>query len=127
MNILNISRWVAGVIMLQTLFFKFTAAPESVYIFSTVGIEPWGRIGTGMLELVAAALLFYRPTAWLGAGLGLGLMLGAIATHFVFIGIEVQGDHGKLFGLAIVTLICCILVLYKEKARIAAFVNSILK
>ena len=53
---------IAAVILLQTLFFKFTAAKESVYIFRTLGLEPWGRIGTGMVELIAAILLLVPST-----------------------------------------------------------------
>ena len=44
-------RLIVAVILLQTLFFKFSAAKESVYIFSTLGMEPWGRIGSGVFEL----------------------------------------------------------------------------
>ena len=72
-----ICRIAAAVILLQTLFFKFTGAPESVYIFSKVGLEPWGRIGSGVAELIAAILILFPPTTWLGAGLALAVMAGA--------------------------------------------------
>ena len=92
----NILKWalkiIAAIILLQTLYFKFTGAPESVYIFTTLGIEPWGRIGSGVAELIASILLFIPRTTWLGAGLALGTMLGAIGSHLVKLGIEVQGD-----------------------------------
>ena len=95
---------IAAVILAQTLYFKLTAAPESVYIFSTLGMEPWGRIGTALVELVAVFLLLVPRTAVLGAILALGVMGGAIASHLTKLGIEVQGDGGLLFGLAIAVM-----------------------
>src|SRR6266487_4655330 len=92
-------RIAAAIILLQTLFFKFTAAPESVYIFTKVGAEPWGRIGSGIIELFAAVLLLIPRTVWAGALLALGVMLGAIVSHLTVLGIEVQGDKGLLFAL----------------------------
>ena len=97
--------------MLQTLYFKFTAQPESVYIFSQVGIEPWGRIGTGVAELVASILLFIPRTIVLGAIMAIGIMLGAIATHLFILGIQVQGDGGQLFAYAMIVLISSVTVL----------------
>jgi uncharacterized membrane protein YphA (DoxX/SURF4 family) len=91
---------VAG-ILLQTLYFKFTAAPESVYIFSTLGMEPWGRIGSGVAELLAAILLLVPATAAFGALVAVGVISGAIFFHLTKLGIEVQGDGGLLFGLAL--------------------------
>lgn len=88
-----ILRLVAAVIMLQTLFFKFTAAEESVYIFSTLGIEPWGRIGTGVIELIASVLLLIPSTTAFGALLGVGVMSGALMSHLTKLGIVVQGDQ----------------------------------
>src|SRR3569832_1720442 len=94
-------RLVAAVILLQTLFFKFSASPESVYIFTKVGMEPWGRIGSGVVELIASLLiLFPRTTAW-GAGMAIGTMSGAIFFHLTKLGIDVQGDGGQLFYMAI--------------------------
>src|SRR5271170_5728976 len=87
-----ITRLLAALILLQTLFFKFSASPESVYIFTTVGMEPWGRIGVGVLELVASVLILISVTSWLGAVLALGLMAGAIGMHLTLLGIEVQED-----------------------------------
>lgn len=113
-----ICRIIAAAILLQTLFFKFTAAPESVYIFTTVGIEPWGRIGSGVAELMAAILLFVPGAAWLGAGLALGVMAGAIMSHLTVLGIDVQGDGGLLFGLALVVTATCAVVLWLDRARI---------
>jgi uncharacterized membrane protein YphA (DoxX/SURF4 family) len=94
-------RLTAAAILLQTLFFKFTAAPESVYIFTKVGAEPWGRIGSGVIELIAAVLILIPRTTWLGALVALGVMAGAIVSHLTLLGIEVQDDKGLLFALAL--------------------------
>jgi putative oxidoreductase len=101
-----IVRLVAAGVLLQTLYFKFTGAPESVYIFTTLGMEPWGRVGSGVAELIASALLLWTGTAGFGGVLAAGLMAGAIVTHVTKLGIEVQGDGGLLFGLAWVVLAC---------------------
>jgi putative oxidoreductase len=98
------------VILLQTLYFKFTGHPESVELFSKLGVEPWGRIGTGVIELVTGILLLIPATAFVGGFLGMGLMLGAIASHLLVIGIESKGDGGQLFTLAIVVLILSIII-----------------
>lgn len=97
-------RGIAALIMLQTLFFKFTAAPESVYIFSTLGIEPWGRIGSGVMELIASALILIPRTTAAGALLAMGIMGGAILSHIFFLGISIQGDGGQLFIYALLVL-----------------------
>jgi hypothetical protein len=91
---------VVAAILAQTLFFKFTAAPESVYIFSKLGLEPAGRIGSGVAELVAVVLLLTPATVVLGALVAIGVIAGALASHLGPLGIEVQGDGGLLFALA---------------------------
>ena len=105
-------RLVAAAILLQTLFFKFTAAPESVYIFSKVGsgiglpfLEPWGRIGSGVVELVASIFLLWPALSWLGSVIAIAVTAGAIVFHLTVLGIEVQGDHGLLFVLAWIVVI----------------------
>ena len=95
-------RAVVAVILLQTLYFKFSGAPESVYILKTVGQEPWGRYGSGVVELIAAILLFVPAMVPVGAGLALGVMSGAILFHLTKLGIVVQDDGGLLFGLALI-------------------------
>jgi putative oxidoreductase len=100
-------RLIAAFIMIQSLFFKFSGAEESIYIFSKLGMEPWGRIGTGIIELFASALLLIPRTTWLGAIAGIGTMSGAIFFHLTTLGIEVQGDNGQLFIYAVITLVCC--------------------
>ncbi|QOV89545.1 DoxX family protein [Humisphaera borealis] len=108
---------VVAVILAQTLFFKFSGAEESVYIFKTLGLEPWGRIGSGIAELIAVILLLYPRTTTIGAILALGVICGAIMSHLTKRGIEVQGDGGLLFGLAIVVFVgsLAILVIRREQ------------
>src|SRR6266849_3654392 len=113
-----VCRVVAAIILLQTLFFKFTAAPESVYIFTKVGAEPWGRIGSGVVELIAAVLLLTPRFVWAGAILALGVMAGAIVSHLTLLGIEVQGDKGLLFALALAVFVTSGVVLYLHRTQI---------
>jgi DoxX-like family len=128
MKILSLlAKIIAAIIMLQTLYFKFTAQPESVYIFSTLGIEPFGRIGSGIAELIASILLLVPRTSWIGAIMGIGVMAGAIASHLTILGIEVQDDGGQLFGMALVTFLCCAFVLLYERSKMLSFVSTILK
>jgi hypothetical protein len=114
--------WLAqltvAVILLQTLFFKFTAAEESVYIFSTIHAEPWGRIGSGVVELVASILLLVPAYAPFGALLAMASMAGAIATHLTILGIEVKGDGGLLFGLALVAFAGSAVVLLVRRGQL---------
>jgi uncharacterized membrane protein YphA (DoxX/SURF4 family) len=113
-----ILRVIAAGILLQTLFFKFTASPESVYIFSKVGMEPWGRIGTGILELIASILLLIPRTTGFGAALGLGLMAGALMFHFTLLGIEVQHDSGLLFIYAVLVFGSCLVLAVLHRSQI---------
>lgn len=113
-----ILRLIAAVIMLQTLFFKFTASPESVYIFSTIGMEPWGRIGVGVQELIASVLLLIPRTTAFGAVLGAGLMAGALLFHVAVLGIEVQGDSGLLFTYALLVFVSCLILAISYRAQI---------
>jgi len=100
-----ILRVLAAVILLQTLFFKFSGAEESVYIFSTLGMEPWGRIGTGVVELIASVLILIPRTTAFGAVLAVGTMSGALFFHLTRLGIEVRGDHGQLFIYALLVFV----------------------
>jgi uncharacterized membrane protein YphA (DoxX/SURF4 family) len=109
-------RVLAALIMLQTLYFKFTAHPQSVHLFTELGMEPWGRIGTGVFELIASVLILYpRTTGW-GALLGLGLMSGAIFFHLTKLGIKFDGDYG-LFTYAAVAFVCCaaLFILFRKQ------------
>lgn len=113
-----IVRLTAAAILAQTLFFKFSGAAESRYIFTRVGAEPWGRIGSGVVELIAAILLLTPRFNWLGAGLALGVMAGAIASHLTILGIEVQGDKGLLFALAITVFVTCAVTLFLHRREL---------
>lgn len=114
----TVLRFTAAIILLQTLAYKFTAHPDSVHIFSTLGLEPYGRVGIGVLELIAGGLLAYGRFSYLGAVLSLGLMSGAIFSHLAMLGIEVNGDGGSLFTLAVITFICSAGVLYLQRAQL---------
>ncbi|MDB6019560.1 MAG: DoxX family protein [Pedosphaera sp.] len=114
---------IAAAILLQTLFFKFTGAEESVYIFRTLGVEPWGRIGSGVMELIASALLLIPGTVTWGALLSLGVMSGAIFSHLTKLGIIVQNDGGLLFALAVTVFGCSALVLFFRREQIP-FIGS---
>ena len=107
---------LAAGILLQTLFFKFSGAEESVYIFSTLGAEPAGRIGSGIVELIASVLLLVPSTVAFGAALAIGLMSGAIASHLMVLGIVVKDDGGLLFGLAVTVFVSSAVVLYLRRA-----------
>ena len=111
---------IVAVILLQTLFFKFSAAKESVYIFSTLGIEPWGRIGSGIFELVASILLLIPSTLNLGAAMPLAATGSAILFHLARLGIALTavGDHGELFALAIVVTVCSLAVLLLHRQEL---------
>jgi uncharacterized membrane protein YphA (DoxX/SURF4 family) len=100
-------RILAAVILLQTLYFKFTAQPESVELFTILGMEPWGRIGTGIAELIASILILVPRTSLLGAFMGLGLMSGAIFFHLTKLGVNFGGDV-ILFAFAVITFTCCL-------------------
>ena len=118
---------VVAVILLQTLFFKFTGAPESVYIFSKLGAEPWGRIASGVFELIAAALLLVPRTVAVGALMSLGVISGAIFSHLTRLGVALTevGDRGELFALAVVVFSGSAAVLYIRRRELP-FVGAVL-
>lgn len=115
---------IAAVILGQTLFFKFSGAPESVYIFSKLGVEPWGRYLAGSTEIIAVILLLTRRLAVAGAALALGVMAGAIASHLGPLGIVVQDDGGLLFGLALAVTACAAGTLLLRRAEARAIVSK---
>ena len=113
-----IIKLIAVIILVQTLYFKFTGAEESVYIFTKLGIEPFGRIGSGIVELIASIFILIPRTTLLGALLGAGTMLGAIFSHLFVLGIIVKNDKGELFVLAIITLLCCTVLIIQNRNKI---------
>jgi uncharacterized membrane protein YphA (DoxX/SURF4 family) len=127
----NIISWIlriaAAAILLQTLYFKFTGHAESVELFTKLGVEPWGRIGTGIIELITGIVLLIPATAFIGAILGIGLMFGAILSHLTVIGIESKGDGGQLFMLAIIVMVLCIIISVMHKQQGVNLINKLLK
>jgi len=123
-KVLKIFDWtvriVVAVILLQTLFFKFTGAKESVYIFTTLGAEPWGRVGSGVVELIASILILIPRTAAFGAILVFGTACGAIFAHLTSLGFTIPAvdDRGELFGLAATIFLGSLVVLYLRRREI---------
>jgi hypothetical protein len=128
---LSITSWilqlVAAVILFQTLFFKFTGAKESIYIFSTVGMEPWGRIGSGVVELIASVMLVIPATVTVGAIIALVTISGAIFFHLTKLGIALPAvnDRGELFALAVVVFVVSLAILFIRRAQIPLVGNRL--
>ncbi len=117
-------RIIAALIMLQTLYFKFTGAEESIYIFSTLGIEPYGRIGSGIAELIASILILIPSTTGFGALIAVGVMSGAILSHLTKLGIVVKDDGGQLFIYAIIVFISSAILLYIYRNQLLRLINK---
>lgn len=113
-----ILRILVSVLLLQTLFYKFTAHPDSVYIFTQIGMEPYGRVGIGILELITAILFLFPKLVWLGSVLSIGIISGAILMHFTLLGIEINNDGGSLFYIALIVLVLSIILLIIERKNI---------
>lgn len=124
-RLVQTAAYLAALILLQTLYYKFGAHPDSVYIFTRLGLEPYGRIGLGTIELLTAVLLVIPGTRGIGAIIGLGIITGALISHIFVLGIEVRGDGGKLFMLACLTWICCFTVAYSYRLNILQTINHI--
>lgn len=122
MKIKTALNWVlklaVAIILLQTLYFKFLAHPDSVYIFSKLGVEPWGRIGLGITELITAILIFIPKTELIGMINSLLIIIGAIGAHIFVIGIDIKNDHGGLFTLALIVLVCSFTYLFLNKNKV---------
>jgi len=118
-------RFIVAIILIQTLRFKFTAQPDSVYIFKTVGIEPYGRIAIGIIELIAGVLLLVPKTVWVGSLLTLGILGGAIIMHLTKIGIVVNNDNGVLFITALITFILSAILFYHHRKDVPIFGEKI--
>lgn len=131
MNTKNIISWVlrltVSVILIQTLYFKFTAHPDSVHIFSALGIEPWGRIGLGIIELITAILILNPKTKIIGMVNSLGIILGAVFSHILVLGINVSNDGGVLFSLAIIVLIASTVYLIMHKNELILLIQKYIK
>lgn len=112
-------RLISAAILIQTLYFKFTGAAESKFIFSTLGVEPWGRIGAGLSELVASVLLLIPVTQALGALLSAAIMGGAIASHLFILGIVIENDGGLLFSLACIVLLFSSIIVFLRRDQLS--------
>lgn len=117
---------IAAAIMLQTLYYKFSASPESVFIFTSIGMEPFGRLGIGVGELLASVLILFRKTNWIGAILAAGLMGGAIFFHVTKLGISVMDDGGQLFVYAIIVLISSLILIFINRKKVP-ILNKLIK
>ena len=117
-RVLFILRLAVAIILIQTLRFKFTAHPDSVYIFESLGLEPYGRITIGILELIAGIFILIPKTIWIGAVLTIGIIGGAIMSHLTQLGIAVNGDGGVLFITAVVTFVLAAIILITERKSI---------
>ena len=128
---LRITSWtlqlIAAVILFQTLFFKFSGAKESIYIFSTVGMEPWGRIGSGVVELIASIMLVIPATVTVGAIIALVTISGAIFFHLTKLGIALPAvnDRGELFALAVVVFVVSLAILFIRRTEIPVIGNRL--
>lgn len=119
-----ILRIIASLIMLQTLYYKFSGSAESVYIFSQMNMEPWGRYATGMAELVASLLILYKPTTAIGSFFAVGIMSGALLSHAFVLGVEVMEDHGLLFLYALIVWVAAILLLWIEREKLFGIIKK---
>jgi len=113
----------AAIILLQTLYYKFTGAPESIYIFEQLGLEPWGRYASGFVELLAGLLLLVPRLNWLGALLGAMVMSIALYVHFWVLGVEIMGDGGAMFYLASSVWVCCMAVLWIRRGEMVQVIS----
>lgn len=120
-------KFIAAILMLQTLFFKFTGVQESIELFTNLAGENEAilRIGTGFLELIASVLLFIPKKTWLGAVLTVGLMGGAIMGHLTLLGIEHNKDGGRLFICALITFISGAILLLLNRKNIPLIGNKL--
>ncbi|WP_108802358.1 DoxX family membrane protein [Aquimarina sp. Aq107] len=114
-------RIIVAIILIQTLRFKFTGHPDSIYIFSKVGLEPYGRIATGIVELIAGVLLLIPKTVWIGATITLGVIGGAIFMHITKLGVEINNDGGVLFITALLTFILSGIILWMKRKEVKFF------
>ena len=124
-KILFLLRLIAAAILLQTLYFKFSGAAESKFIFSSLGMEPWGRWISGFAELIASTLMLMPATSILGAVIGMGIMVGAMASHLAILGIVVQNDGGLLFALACVVFLCSANIIFLQREQIPQLLKKV--
>lgn len=115
---------LAAIILLQTLYYKLAGAAESVYIFESLGMEPLGRYGSGVIELFAGLLLLVPRLSWIGALLGSLVMSVALYVHIFNLGLEIKGDGGAMFYLAVTTYISCLAVIWIRRKQMVKTIND---
>ncbi|MFN3666636.1 MAG: DoxX family membrane protein [Sediminibacterium sp.] len=120
-------RFIAAIIMLQTLYFKFSGAEESVYIFTQMGIEPWGRYVTGIAELIASILILYKPLTAFGSLMAVGIMSGALVSHILVLGVVVKDDNGLLFSYALIVWLASVILAWLNRAQLVDFLKKFKK
>ena len=120
-------RLIAAIIMLQTLYFKFSGSEESVYIFTQMGIEPWGRYATGIAELIASILILYKPLTSFGSLMAIGIMSGALVSHILVLGIVVKDDSGLLFSYALIVWLASAILTWLNRVQLADFLKKVKK
>jgi len=121
---IRISAGIAAAIMIETLFFKFTGAAESKYIFQKMGTEPWMRWVQGIWELLASICLLWPRLRWAGGILTTGAMSAAILSHMTWLGYSIQGDHGLLFCMALITFAGGFTIMWKYRFHIPGYVPA---
>ena len=87
-------------------------------------MEPWGRIGTGVLELIAAVLILYPKTSAFGALLAIGLMAGAIYFHITKLGIVIRDDGGLLFIYACIVFLSSAILATIYRDHLFSFIKN---
>lgn len=120
-------RLIAAIIMLQTVYFKFSGAEESVYIFTQMGIEPWGRYATGIAELIASILILYKPLTAFGSLMAVGIMSGALVSHILVLGVVVKDDNGLLFSYALIVWLASVILAWLNRAQLVDFLKKFKK
>ncbi len=120
---IRIPAWIAAIILFQTLYFKFSAHPESVDLFTKLGVEPWGRWLTGLAELIAGILLIVPAFTHWGALLTAGVMSGAIGSHLLVLGV-VGNDGGLLFSLACVVFLCSVFIAFQMRNQLLSYIKK---
>ena len=103
--------------------FKFGSHEQAIHIFTTLGVEPWGRFLLGGIELVLAIGILLPITKSIANTLIGLLMIGAVGAHlFTPLGIVVrwdgQNDGGQLFAMGITVIILCVIEMGIEKSSV---------
>ena len=120
---------IVALILGQTLFFKFTGAPETVAMFEVLGAEPMGRYATAVMELVCAVLLLVPRTSVVGAIASVGVISGAIMAHLTKLGIDIDpvklGDPRleplagpSLFAMAMIVFFGSLIIIAIRRTQI---------